>query len=131
MEEVLQFLNEVQTFYIATTEGDQPRVRPFGATTVFENKLYFVTSNTKDVFKQIIANPKIEICGMNTKYQWLRVKAAAVIDPSREAKAKMLNDCPVLQQMYKLDDGLMEVFYIKDVTATYSSFTEAPRTVQF
>ena len=130
MTEVLKFLKE-NTFYVATVEGDQPRVRPFGAVCEFERKLYIVTNNQKKVFAQLKANPKTEICAMDKDGNWLRVEATTVLDERKEARDAMLAANPSLSRMYSADDGLMEVLYLKDVTATFSSFTSEPRTVRF
>ena len=131
MEEVYQFLKDAQTFFFATEDGDQPRVRPFGATMIYENKLYFVTNNQKKVYKQMAANPKVEICAMNAKREWIRIAGIAVTDPNREARVKMFDASASLKNIYTPDDGLMEVFYIKDVTATIEGFGTQPRTIQF
>lgn len=130
MQEVYEFLKKSGTFYLATEDGDQPRVRPFGAVDVFENKLYIQTGKVKNVSKQMKANPKVEICGM-VGGQWIRVEAVAVEDDRVEARQHMLDAYPSLQGMYKADDGNTEVLYLKDATATISSFTEAPKVIKF
>ena len=130
MKRVEQFLKDAETYYLATTDGDQPRVRPFGTVHVFEDKLYIQTGKVKDVSKQIHANPKVEICAFKDG-QWLRVAGTLVEDERLEAKQSMLDAYPMLQQMYKADDGNTEVFYFKDAVATFSSFTSAPETVEF
>ena len=130
MKRVEQFLKDAGTYYLATADGDQPRVRPFGTAHVFENKLYIQTGKVKDVSKQIHANPKVEICAFKDG-QWLRVAGTLVEDERLEAKQSMLDAYPMLQQMYKADDGNTEVFYFKDAIATFSSFASAPETVEF
>lgn len=130
MKRVEQFLKDAQTYYLATADGDQPRVRPFGTAHIFEDKLYIQTGKVKDVSKQIHANPKVEICAFKDG-QWLRVAGTLVEDERLEAKQSMLDAYPMLQQMYKADDGNTEVFYFKDAVATFSSFTSAPETVEF
>ena len=112
MERVVNFLKEAETYYLATVEGDQPRVRPFGTAHVFEGKLYIQTGKMKDVSKQIHANPKVEICAFKNG-EWLRVAGELV------------------QNMYSADDGNTEVFYFKNVTATFLSFTHEPEVVKF
>ena len=129
IDEVCEFLKNVGTYYLATTEGDQPRVRPFGTAHIFEGKLYIQTGKSKDVAKQIEANPKFEICGF--KGSWVRVTGKLVEDPRIEAQQSMLDAYPSLQKMYAAGDGNTVVYYIEDGEATFSSFTEAPRTVQF
>lgn len=131
MKEVLTFLQKNPTFFIATVEGDQPRVRPFGAVAEFEGKLYFVTGNQKEVFKQLQKNPKVEICGMEGSDKWMRVTAEIVIDSRKPAVEKMLADNRSLDGLYTVDDGIVEVFYLKNATATFYSFTSEPKTIQF
>ncbi len=130
MERVEKFLKEAGTYYLATVEGDQPRVRPFGTVNVFEGKLYIQTGKVKNVSKQIHANPKVEICACKGP-EWLRVSGTLVEDDRIEARQSMLDAYPSLQAMYSADDGNTEVFYIKDATAVFSSFTAAPETVAF
>lgn len=130
MNEVLEFLKNCGTYYLATMDGDQPRVRPFGTIDMFENKLYFQTGKVKDVSKQLQANPKIELSGMLGD-QWIRVQAVAIIDERVVAKQHMLDAYPSLQEMYKADDGNIEVLYLENATATISSHTEAPKVIQF
>ena len=130
MERVEKFLKEAQTYYLATLDKDQPRVRPFGTINNFEGKLYIQTGKVKDVSKQIHANPKVEICAFMGG-AWLRVACTLVEDDRLEAKQSMLDAYPSLQNMYKADDGNTEVFYMKDATATFSSFSSAPEIVHF
>ena len=130
MNEVYEFLKEAQTYYLATVEGDQPRVRPFGTVDIFEDKLYIQTGKIKAVSKQIEANPKVEVCAFKDG-KWLRVSGELVRDDRVEAKAHMLDNYPSLKGMYSADDDNTEVLYFKNATATFSSFTEAPRTINF
>ena len=132
MKEVLAYLKESGTFYLATNDGARPRVRPFGAVCEFERKLYIVTNNQKPVYKQMTANPKIEISSMN-KDTWIRLEAEVVHDTRREARVAMLEDKDnaMLGNMYNADDGVMVVFYLKNATATISSFTDEPKVITF
>lgn len=130
MEKVVQFLKDAGTYYLATVDGDQPRVRPFGTAHIFEGKLYIQTGKSKDVSKQLHANPKAEICAFKDG-KWLRVAGELVSDDRREAKASMLDAYPSLQSMYSADDDNTEVLYFKNATATFSSFTDAPETIKF
>jgi len=130
MQEVYEFIKKCGVFYIATTEGDQPRVRPFGAVDVFEDRLYIQTGKIKNVSKQLAANPKIEISGMADN-KWIRLEAIAVNDDRREVKAHMLEAYPMLKSMYSADDENTQVLYLKDATATICSFTEAPVVIHF
>ena len=130
MEEVYKFLKEAETYYLATVDGDQPRVRPFGTVDIFEGKLYIQTGKSKDVSKQIQVNPKVELCAFKGG-KWLRVAGTLVRDDRVEAKSHMLDAHPSLKNMYSAEDDNIEVLYFKDATATFSSVTEAPRTVTF
>ncbi|MBR5636530.1 MAG: pyridoxamine 5'-phosphate oxidase family protein [Pseudobutyrivibrio sp.] len=130
MQEVLEFLKTCGTYYLATVDGDQPRVRPFGTIHIFEDKLYIQTGKSKDVSKQIQKNPKVELCGF-AQGKWVRVAGELVRDDRIEAKKSMLDAYPSLQNMYFAEDDNTEVLFFKNATATFSSFTEAPRTVTF
>ena len=130
MKRVEQFLKEAGTYYLATVDGDQPRVRPFGTIHIFEGKLYLQTGKVKDVSKQLHANPKAEICAFKDG-EWLRVAGELIEDDRREARVSMLGAYPALQKMYAPDDGNTEVFYFKNAVATFSSFTKAPEVITF
>jgi uncharacterized pyridoxamine 5'-phosphate oxidase family protein len=130
MREVYEFLKKTETYYLATVEGNQPRVRPFGTVDIFEDKLYIQTGKSKEVSKQIKTNPLIEICAFNGN-AWIRVQARAVEDPRREAKAHMLDAYPQLKDRYSADDNNTQVFYLKDAVATIASFSEAPKVIKF
>ena len=130
MERVCSFLKEAQTYYLATVDGDQPRVRPFGTIHIFEGKLYIQTGRVKDVAKQLAANPKAEICAFKDGV-WLRVSGELVDDDRIEAKKSMLDAYPSLRAMYDPEDENTEVLYFKNAKATFSSFTAAPETVEF
>ncbi|MDR1325117.1 MAG: pyridoxamine 5'-phosphate oxidase family protein [Treponema sp.] len=130
MQEVYEFLKKCGTYYLATVDGDRPRVRPFGTALMFENKLYFQTGKVKKVSKHIAANPHIEICAM-VDGSWIRIEATAVEDDRLEARQQMLDAYPSLKAMYRADDGNTQVFYLKDATATISSFTDPPKVITF
>lgn len=130
MKEVYDFLKKANIYYLATMEGDQPRVRPFGTVDIFEDKLYIQTGISKAVAKQMLANPKVEISAM-LDGKWIRVAAEAVLDENIAAQEHMLAAYPNLQAMYKAGDGNTAVFYLKNATATICSFTEAPKTINF
>lgn len=130
MKEVYEFLKEAGTFYIATVDGDKPRVRPFGVVNIFEDKLYIQTGKVKNVSKQIEINNNVEICTfLNGK--WIRVSGKLIEDPRREAKESMLEANPMLKNMYSADDDNTEVLYFEDATATIYSFTEEPKVIKF
>lgn len=130
MEKVFQFLRDAETYYLATVEGDQPRVRPFGTIHIFEGKLYIQTGRIKNVSKQIMANGKVEICAMKGG-EWIRVAGTLVEDDRTEARQSMLDAYPGLQNMYAADDGNTQVFYLENVTAIISSFTHEPEVIRF
>lgn len=130
MERVEKFLKEAGTYYLATVDGDQPRVRPFGTVNNFEGKLYIQTGKSKDVSKQLHTNPKAEICAFKDG-DWIRIACELIEDDRREARASMLDAYPNLRGMYSEDDGNTEVFYMKDATATIASFTKAPEVIRF
>lgn len=130
MERVEKFLKNVDVYYLATMEGDQPRVRPFGTAHIFEGKLYIQTGKVKEVYKQLKENPKAEICAC-MKDQWLRVSGELIEDDRREARQSMLDVYPSLQSMYSADDGNTAVFYFQNATAVFSSFQAEPEVIKF
>ena len=131
MEHVYAFLKAAGTYYLATVERDQPRVRPFGTIHMFERKLYIQTGKGKNVAKQIAANPKVELCAMKGD-EWIRVAGTLVLDDRTEAQESMLSDYPSLRAMYTTGpNGNTAVYYFKDATATISSFSHEPVVIQF
>ena len=130
MQEVYEFLKACGTYYLATVEGDQPRVRPFGTIDIFEYKLYIQTGKVKDVSKEMQANPKVEICAFDGQ-KWIRVAGEVVRDDRVEPKKHMLDSYPNLQALYRADDDNTEVLYLKNATATIYSFTEEPKVIKF
>ena len=130
MNEVYEFLKKCGVYYLATAEGDQPRVRPFGTVDLFEGKLYIQTGKVKPVAHQLKANPKVEISGMADS-KWIRVAGEAVLDERIEAQKHMLDSYPSLQAMYQPGDGNTEVYYLKNVTAQICSFTEPAKEFRF
>ena len=130
MQEVYEFLKACGTYYLATVEGDQPRVRPFGTIDIFEDKLYIQTGKVKDVSKEMQANPKVEICAFDGQ-KWIRVAGEVVRDDRVEPKKHMLDSYPNLQALYRADDDNTEVIYLKNATATIYSFTEEPKVIKF
>ena len=130
LEKVAEFLKGAGTYFLATVDGDQPRVRPFGTAHIFEGRLYIQTGKVKNVSKQLHANPKAELSAFKDGV-WIRVSGEFVPDDRREAKTSMLDAYPDLRNMYSEDDGNTEVFYLQNATATFSSFTAAPETYNF
>ncbi len=130
IEKVYQFLDEAKTYYLATVEGDQPRVRAFGTALLYDGKLYIQTGKMKPVSHQIAANPKVEICAFKGG-KWVRVAGELVNDDNRDVKVAMLEKMPSLKGAYSADDENMQMLYFKNAIATFSSFTEEPETVCF
>ena len=131
MKEVYEFLKKCGVYYLATVEGDQPRVRPFGTVDLFEDKLYIQTGKAKPVAKQMKANSKFEISAMSQEGRWIRISAEAVLDENIKAQEHMLDAYPNLKAMYKAGDGNTEVYYLKNAVAQICSFTEVPREIRF
>ena len=130
IERVCQFLDEAQTYFLATVEDDQPRVRPFGTALVYDGRFYIQTSKAKKVSKQIQSNPKVELCAFKDG-TWLRLSGELVNDDNRDVKVAMLEKSPNLAQMYDADDDKMQMLYFRNATATFSSFTAEPEVIQF
>lgn len=130
MEEVLEFLKAAGMYFLATEEGDQPRVRAFATNVIYEGKLYIQTGKVKPVSKQMAANPKIELCAFKDG-RWLRLAAEAVNDDSVEAKQYVLDLYPELKNRYAADDGNTQVLYLKNATATFDSFEGEHKVIQF
>ena len=130
MHEVYEFLKAAGTYYLATVEGDQPRVRPFGTIDLFEDRLYIQTGKRKDVASQLKANPKIEISAMH-EGRWIRLEAEAILDENIEAQIHMLDNYPSLKAMYAPGDGNTEVYYLRHVSAAICSFTSEPEVYHF
>ncbi|MDR0612598.1 MAG: pyridoxamine 5'-phosphate oxidase family protein [Dysgonamonadaceae bacterium] len=132
MQEVYNFLKHCGEYFIATVEGDQPRVRPFGTAAIYENRLYIQTGKRKNVAKQMIANPKIEICAYDeASEKWLRIEATVVPDERVEAKQFMLDEYPSLKGMYSATDDNTFLLYLSNATATFYSFEGEPEVVKF
>ena len=130
MERVCKFLKDAGVYYLATVEGDQPRVRPFGTAHIFEGRLYIQTGKIKPTSKQLAANPKAEISAFHNG-AWIRIAGELVEDDRAEARKSMLDAYPQLRNMYHEDDGNTQVLYFKNAVATFSSFSAAPETVTF
>jgi uncharacterized pyridoxamine 5'-phosphate oxidase family protein len=130
MQRILDFLKKTGTYFLATVDGDQPEVRPFGTAEIIDGKLYIQTGHVKPVARQIAANPKVAICAYDGK-EWLRITATLVEDPRVEIKKAMLDAYPELRSMYNENDGNTAVYYLKDAKATFRSFTSAPVEIHF
>ena len=131
MKEVYEFLKKCGVYYLATVEGDQARVRPFGTVDLFEGKLYFQTGKVKAVANQLKANANVELSAMSQDGRWIRIAAEAVLDENVEAQAHMLDAYPSLKAQYAPGDGNTEVYYLKNAVAQICSFTEPPVEIKF
>ena len=130
MNEVWEFLKECGVYYLATNDNGQPRVRPFGTAEIFEGKLYIQTGKKKDCYKQLLADPRAEICCFKDG-KWLRLSGKLIPDDRVEAKKDMLDKNPNLRGMYDEKDDNTIVLYFEDARAVFSSFTEAPKVIEF
>lgn len=131
MQKVYEFLKEVGTYYVATVDGDSPRVRPFGTVNVYDGKLYIQSGKKKEFAKQVAKNNKVEICAMRGDNEWLRLSGELIEDDRVEARKSMLDAYPSLRAMYDENDGNTVVYYFKNAVATISSFVHAPETIEF
>lgn len=130
MIEVYEFLKDCGVYYLATMDGNQPRVRPFGTVSIFDNHLYIQTGKSKNVSKQIEANPNVEICAFKDG-KWIRVTGKLIRDDRIEPKKDMLDKYPDLKSMYSAEDDNTEVLYFESANAVISSFTDEPKVIEF
>lgn len=128
-ERIVRILRQAKTFFFATVDGDQPRVRPYNAVVEFEEKVYFYTNNHKSAFKQMMESPKIELCAQISEDRWIRVNGKIVFDYRPEAKKAMLDANPELRKMYSEDDKIFEVFYLSNLSAQIHSLHERPEII--
>lgn len=131
MDEVFKFLTDNKIFYLATVNGDNPALRPFGFVMKYDNKLCFCTGNTKDVYKQLKANPKCQISATSPEGKWLRLNGKVVFNTTKEAQEAALNIMPMLKNIYKVGDGVFEIFYIHEAEATFYDMMTVSHTVKF
>ena len=132
MQEVQAYLKECGAFFIATADGDQPHVRAFGVSEIIDGRLYIMTGKVKDVYKQIAANGKFEICALKKSgSEWMRLSGTLVNDETLAVKEEFLNRNESLKSMYKADDDNMAVLYITNATARFCSFSAPERKVGF
>ncbi|MCC8023814.1 MAG: pyridoxamine 5'-phosphate oxidase family protein [Clostridium sp.] len=130
MNRIVQELKAIGVFYIATEDGEQPRVRPFSSVTEFEGNLYICSNNTKDFYKQVAQNQKVEICGMGKEGTWVRITGKLFCDNRDEARAAMLADPTGPSELYKVGDGIFEVFRVDDAVCTKYSMKAAPEKIE-
>ena len=130
MKRVYDFLKKAEVYYLATAEGDQPRVRPFGTVNEFEGRLYIQTGRIKPTSRQLAENPKAELCAF-CDGAWIRIACELVEDDRIEARKSMLDAYPNLRTMYDENDGNTQVFYMKNASATINSFGYTPVVIEF
>jgi uncharacterized pyridoxamine 5'-phosphate oxidase family protein len=130
MQEVHDFLKKCGIYYLATVDGNQPHVRPFGTINLFEGRLYCLTDRTKEVAKQILKNPKVEISGFDGE-NWLRLTTKLVEDPRLAPKVSMLKAYPELKQMYTAEGENTMALYMTDATAIINGIDGTVKTIQF
>lgn len=131
MEEILKMLTDASVFYVATTDANKPKVRPFGFVMSFKERLYFCTGNQKDIYKQLKANPSLEICTMISKDKWVRISGKAVFDQSMEAKRQAFTVAPSLTDIYGTPENpIFEVFYLTDIAAIVYSVDKKIREIK-
>ena len=128
-ERIVRILRQAKTFFFATVDGDQPRVRPYNAVVEFEDKVYFYTNNHKSAFKQMMTTPKIELCAQISDERWIRISGKVVFDYRPEAKKAMIDANPELKKMYSEDDKIFEVFYLSNMAAQIHSLHESPEII--
>lgn len=130
LKRIVDFLDDAQTYFLSTVEGDQPRVRPFGTALLYEDRLYIQTGKIKSVSHQLAINPKAEICAFKDG-KTLRICGELINDDTREVKVLMLEKMPILRPMYNEDDGNMQMLYFRNATATFTSFGGKPEIIKF
>lgn len=130
MERVCEFLQKAHVFYVATMDGDQPRVRPFGIAHIIDGKLCVMTGKKKPVSKQIMANPKVEVCAC-VETKWVRIEGKLIEDDRTETRQAMLDAYPFMKKTYAADDGNMQVLCFEDATATFDSFSGEHEVITF
>ena len=131
MNDVLKFLQDAQVFFVSTVDGDKPKVRPFSFVMEYNGKLCFGTNNQKPTYRQLTANPNIEICATSKDLKWLRLSGQAVFCTTKEAKIKALDAMPMLKNMYSEEDTIMEIFYIDNGVANFCSINGDNKTINF
>ena len=120
LQKTLKFLQDNKTFYVATVEDGKPKVRPFGLVLEYDGKLWFGTANTKSVYKQLQANPYVEISTTSPSMVWLRLSGKAVFEANMDVKRKAFELVPMLAHIYSGPDAPeFEVFYLDDACVTY------------
>ena len=129
MNRVVKILKNAKIFYFSTIDGDQPQVRPYNVVMEYNDKTYFYTNNHTHAYKQMLQNPKIELCASIDEDRWLRVNGKVVFDYDAKVKEKMLEENPTLKKMYSADDKIFEVFYLSNMSAKIHSTHSEPEVI--
>ena len=123
MSKTIEFLHKAGTFYHASVDGTEARVRPINSVISYNGKVYFETSNKKDMYRQMLRNPSVAISGM-ADGKWIRITGKAVMDESDEAKTAMFETLPALKEVYSYEE--MAPYYLTDMKSVVYSFSDAP-----
>lgn len=123
MNKIVEELKKARVFYIATIDGNQPRVRPFGSIVEYQGDAYICSGNFKEVYKQIKVNPNVELSGMYEGPTWLRISATLVEDNRLEVQKAILNDETGPKGLYQPGDGRFVTFKLTNIKARKYSFT--------
>ncbi|MCR4675903.1 MAG: pyridoxamine 5'-phosphate oxidase family protein [Sphaerochaetaceae bacterium] len=126
MNRIVEELKKAKVFYIATTDEEgKPQVRPFGSVTEIDGEVFICSNNRKEFYRQVMNNPEIAICGMYED-RWVRVWGKAVRVDDDKARSAMLKDPTGPSSLYRVGDGLFEVFRIENPKGMLFSFTSEP-----
>ena len=118
MSKISDFLKETGVFFLATADGDQPRLRPLGAYLEMDGKVIFGVGDFKNVYKQLCANPNVELVACKQNGHWLRYTGKAVFESDPKYAAAMLESMPQLKNIYNDNTGhKMMAFHIENATA--------------
>lgn len=128
-KKVYEFLEDAKTFYLATMEGNQPRVRPYGAMLFFEGKNYIMAFGQTNATRQIAANQKAEICAF--KGRTLRIECKLVEDNRPEVGKALVDKMPVLKPVLGENGENGVMYYLKDATANFFKIMKLDETVKF
>ncbi|MBQ7536063.1 MAG: pyridoxamine 5'-phosphate oxidase family protein [Stomatobaculum sp.] len=118
MSKINDFLTEAGVFFLATADGDQPKLRPLGAHLEMDGKVIFGVGDFKNVYRQMKANPKVEIAACKKDGHWLRYTGKAVFEDDPKYAEAMLDAMPHLRNIYNDQTGnKMMTFHIDAVSA--------------
>lgn len=117
-EDFVVFLESCGQFFLATTDGDQPRVRPFSSCDVINGEVYFMTRKPKDVYKQLVKNPKVQIAAFPKEGRgWMRITCKLVENETPEVRTHFLNKYPNMKEAHPIDDPDYAFMKLVGITA--------------